>query len=510
MMEDQPLVEQASRDEPSGMTAAERVERSVHRLHVVAPEMSAYRTLTTWQRRSFMAIGSILLVSVLAWPFQVALLLCELATLLYVVVFVYRLVIFWQVISRPPVVTVGDDEAESIPDAKLPVYTVLVPAYREPEVIANTLAAVQSLKYPHDRLDVILLLEEGDDETLRAVRAAGPIPYVRVVLVPFGRPQTKPKACNYGLTYARGELVTIYDAEDRPEPLQLRRAVAAFRRLDSSVGCLQAQLNYHNAEQNIITRWFTAEYLAWFSGLLPALVAQNAPVPLGGTSMHVKRDVLERAGGWDPHNVTEDADLGMRLHRLGQRTLVLGSTTFEEANSDFVNWIKQRSRWYKGYLQTWLVHSRHPLKLWRELGWNGFLAFHLVIGGTPFISLINPVFWTLLLLWIAGKPALVAALFPGPIYYPAMFCLAIGNFLIVYTNIAVVYTNLVVVRQAGQERLLFAMFLIPGYWVMMSIAAAKAVLQLVVAPWHWEKTTHGLDQPAPPGDGLTPAHPHGG
>ena len=499
----------ALRHDLSDLTAEERVERSVHRLHHIAPEMSAFPTLTTWQRRLFVATGSSLLVCLIAWPFQAALVLCELATVLYVVAFVYRLVIFWQVLDRPPVVAVSDEEAEAIPDSDLPVYTVMVPAYREPEVIANTLAAVQSLRYPRDRLDVILLLEEDDVDTMAAVSAARPASCIRVVRVPFAPPQTKPKACNYGLTYARGDLVTIYDAEDRPEPLQLRRAVAAFRTVDSSVACLQAQLTYHNAQQNIITRWFTAEYLAWFCGLLPALVAQGAPVPLGGTSMHIKRDVLERAGGWDAHNVTEDADLGVRLHRLGHRTLVLGSTTFEEANSDFVNWAKQRSRWYKGYLQTWLVHTRHPLKLWRELGWNGFLAFHLIIGGTPFISLINPVFWTLMVLWIVGKPALVAALFPGPIYYPAMFCLAIGNFLIVYTNVAAVYTNLVVMRQAGQERLLLAMLLVPGYWVMMSIAAVKAVLQLVIAPWHWEKTTHGLDQPALPDDGLTAVHRHG-
>jgi cellulose synthase/poly-beta-1,6-N-acetylglucosamine synthase-like glycosyltransferase len=461
--------------------------------------MSAYATLTAWQRRLFIAVGSLLLLSVVAWPLQVALVLCGLATALYVVVFVYRLLIFWQVLSRPPVETVSDEEAEAIPDPDLPVYTVLVPAYREPEVIANTLAAIDRLRYPRDRLDVILILEEDDAETFAAVIAAHPAPHVRVITVPSAPPQTKPKACNYGQTYARGELVTIYDAEDRPEPLQLRRAVAAFRRHDSSLGCVQAKLSYHNVEQNIITRWFTAEYVGWFGGLLPALVAQRAPVPLGGTSMHLKRDVLEHAGGWDAHNVTEDADLGVRLHRRGYRTLVLESTTFEEANSDFVNWVKQRSRWYKGYLQTWLVHTRHPVRLWKDLGWRGWLAFHLVIGGTPFIALINPVFWTLLVLWIAGKPAFVAALFPGPIYYPAMFCLAIGNFLVVYTNLAIVYTNMVVVRQAGQERLLLAILLVPGYWVMMSIAAVKAALQLIISPWHWEKTTHGLDQPAPPG-----------
>src|SRR5207247_7375152 len=224
-------------------------------------------------------------------------------------------------------------------------------------------------------------------------------------------PRTKPKACNYGLTLARGDLLTIYDAEDRPDPLQLRRAAVAFRRLDDPVACLQARLSYHNANQNMITRWFTAEYLTWFGGLLPALVEQGAPVPLGGTSMHIRTDVLRMIGAWDPYNVTEDADLGLRLHRLGYRTHVLDSTTYEEATSDFVNWVKQRSRWYKGYMQTWLVHSRHPRRLWKELGPTGFLSFHLTIGATPLVPLINPIFWLLTLLWTVGHFPFIETLF---------------------------------------------------------------------------------------------------
>jgi cellulose synthase/poly-beta-1,6-N-acetylglucosamine synthase-like glycosyltransferase len=311
---------------------------------------------------------------------------------------------------------------------------------------------------------------------------------VRVVKVPYAPPQTKPKACNYGLTLSSGELVTIYDAEDRPEPLQLRRAVAAFRDLHSSVSCLQARLSYHNTEQNIITRWFTAEYLAWFGALLPALAAQGVPIPLGGTSMHIKREVLNRVVAWDPHNVTEDADLGVRLHRLGYRTRVLDSTTYEEANSDFVNWVKQRSRWYKGYMQTWLVHMRHPIRLHQELGLEGALTFHALIGGTPFMALINPFFWALVLAWFVLKLTVVATLFPAFIYYPAMLSMIFGNFLLLYSN-------LVVVRIVRHERLVLSVLLSPLYWGMMSVAAIKAFIQLITAPSQWEKTTHGLDLP---------------
>jgi cellulose synthase/poly-beta-1,6-N-acetylglucosamine synthase-like glycosyltransferase len=298
-------------------------------------------------------------------------------------------------------------------------------------------------------------------------------------------PRTKPKACNYGLQLTGGEIVTIYDAEDRPEPLQLRRAAVAFRRLGPEVACLQAKLHYHNLGDNFITRSFGAEYLSWFAFMLPALAGAGGPVPLGGTSMHVRRDALERVGAWDPHNVTEDADLGVRLHRFGYRTEVLDSVTLEEANSDFVNWVKQRSRWYKGYLQTWLVHARHPVRLWRELGTRAFVAFNVVVGGTPMLAALNPVFWLLALLWLAGRPQVLQMLFPAWLYYPAMVCLAGGNFLAVYRLV-------VGVRMLGRLDLLGAALCSPVYWAMMSIAAIRAIAELTVKPSHWEKTVHGL------------------
>lgn len=279
-------------------------------------------------------------------------------------------------------------------------------------------------------------------------------------------------------------------AEDVPDPLQLRRAAVAFRRLGDEYACLQARLVYHNAGQNLITRWFTSEYGLWFSVLLPGMVTLDAPIPLGGTSNHIRTDRLVRVGGWDPYNVTEDADLGIRLSRAGYRSAVLDSATLEEATSDAINWIKQRSRWLKGYLQTWLVHLRAPLQLRRELGTRGALTFSLMVGGTPLLSAITPVFWLLALLWVAGHPGGVDDLFPAWTYYGAAVSLVVGNF-------TTVYMNVVGARQMGLNRLLLSCLLSPLYWVLMSMAAVKAVVQLVTAPSYWEKTTHGMSTTEP-------------
>jgi glycosyltransferase XagB len=366
-----------------------------------------------------------------------------------------------------------------------------VPAYREPSVIAGLIERLSELEYPPDKLDIRLLLEEDDSETIAAARGASPRPQFKIVRVPDSQPKTKPKACNYGLSTSRGEFVTIYDAEDRPEPLQLRRAIVAFGRLDDSVACLQARLSYYNANQNMLTRWFTIEYGMWFSNLLPGLVSQRGPLPLGGTSNHFRNDVLRRIGGWDPYNVTEDADLGIRLARRGYKTRVLDSITLEEANSDVINWIKQRSRWYKGYMQTWLVHMRHPRALVRELGLPGFIGFNLFIAGTPLLSLINPIFWAMTALWFLIHPPVILALFPAWLYYLSLAVMVAGN-------VSLFYSWLVSARVDGSPRLVVAGILVPLYWTLMSLAVTKAAVQLVTAPSFWEKTVHGLDKlPAP-------------
>ena len=468
--------------------ALARLELSRTRLLVAAPDLSAERLM---RRRQWIVLGTLAglaLAALIVAPVATAIVFVAACTVAYLATVVHRVAITMLSRRSESIISVTDAEAHSIPDDQLPVYTVLVPAFREPEVIDTLLTNLGRLDYPADRLDLKLLLEADDTETVDRALRHPLADDVDIVLVPPGEPRTKPKALNYGLTLARGELVTIYDAEDEPDTLQLRRAAVAFARSPEDVACLQAQLTYRNPDQNIITRWFTIEYLMWFTLFLPGLSVTNAPIPLGGTSNHIRRSVLEGLGGWDPYNVTEDADLGVRLHRVGWRCAVLGSVTYEEANSDFVNWMKQRSRWYKGYLQTWLVHLRHPLQLWRELGPNGFLQFNLFVGGTPLLALLNPVFWSLTILWFLGKFGFIETLFPAPVYYAGLFCWAVGN-------LSVAYITVLAARRAERPSLVVAALLIPAYWVMMSLSAIKAAIQLVAAPTFWEKTTHGLDGP---------------
>jgi cellulose synthase/poly-beta-1,6-N-acetylglucosamine synthase-like glycosyltransferase len=462
------------------------LRRSREELRRRFPEMSAHRLLTPAQLLFLAALVVGLGVAVGRWTIPTLIGINATATAVYILFVGYRTMLFRESLGESAQVRVTDEEARALTDAQLPLYTVLVPAYREARVIAQVIAAVDALEYPRHLLEVMLLLEEDDHPTIDAVRAAACGPHIRVVLVPAAQPRTKPKACNYGLQQARGELVTVFDAEDRPEPLQLRRAVAALRRLGPRVACLQAHLSYHNAEHNLLTRWFTCEYDTWFPQMLPVLARRGVPVPLGGTSFHIRREVLDEVGAWDPHNVTEDADLGVRLHRLGHRTAVLDSRTLEEANCDYVNWVKQRSRWYKGYLRTWLVHMRNPLRLRREVGNEGFLSANMVLGGTPLLAALNPLLWLLTVLWLSGQAQLVRDLFPAWLFYPSLLAL-FGNFLVIYAHV-------VGTRMSGRPHLAPAAMLLPLYWALMSIAAIKALLQLAVAPSFWEKTVHGLSE----------------
>ena len=472
----------------SGLLAAiepSPLNRSVGGLRRDHPEMSAHTVLVAWQRRVLLGLVGLATLGAAVAPAGTAIALIAVFTAAYLFVMGYNALLLRATLRNPRVLCVGDEEALAVADRDLPRYTVMIAAYHEAAVIARTLRSVAALDYPRDRLEVKLLLEADDTETIAAALAAQPGPEVEIVRVPVASPRTKPKALNYGLALSAGELVTVYDAEDMPEPLQLRRAAVALARADESVACLQAQLYYHNQDQNLLTRLFAAEYASWFATALPAMAELGAPLPLGGTSMHVRRDALERIGGWDPHNVTEDADLGIRLRRMGFRTEVLGSVTLEEANSDPVNWVKQRSRWYKGYIQTWLVHMREPRRVWRELGGRGVAGLAAVVAGTPLLSLLNPLFWLLTAVWLVGGTA-VRELYPAWLYYPAVLSLVLGNFLALY-RIAVS------VRSSGHPELLSAVLLWPAYWVWMSVAAVRAVAQLTIAPWFWEKTVHGLE-----------------
>jgi cellulose synthase/poly-beta-1,6-N-acetylglucosamine synthase-like glycosyltransferase len=465
---------------------AQRLDFAVNALRDRDPGLSASTTLTKHQRRGLIVAGVLLVLGLIVNFTWTLIALTGASTIAYVTSLAFRIKLFRLSLAPGQEHQITEADARAIPDSELPTYTVLVPAFHEPEVVAKLIESVGKMDYPADKLQILLLLEEDDTETVAAALASPGGERFEIVLVPQASPRTKPKALNYGLQFARGEMVTIYDVEDRPEPLQLRRAVVAFAGAPEGTACLQAQLSYFNPAQNMITRWFAIEYLMWFTQLLPGLSHLEAPIPLGGTSNHFKREVLEEMGGWDPFNVTEDADLGVRLHRMGYRTGVLQSETLEEANSDFVNWVKQRSRWYKGYVQTWIVHMRHPRQLWRDLGWRSFWRFNFFVGGTPFIALINPIFWAMTLAWFIGHPSIIRDIYPAPIFYTAVLCWLIGNFICVYVL-------LLCAVQTRRADLFLAALLSPFYWVMMAVAASKAFVQLVFQPSYWEKTTHGLD-----------------
>ena len=461
--------------------------------------LSARHPLSRRQRLGLVVLAIVTAAAfLLTWRVSLAVIL-SICALYFLVSSVDKFVLVTRGMSGRGVLRVSDDDVRAIPDADLPVYTVLLPVYGEPEIVANLVAGVGKIDYPADKLDILLVLEADDHETRAAVEHAE-LDGITPVLVPPSEPRTKPKACNVAmdLPSERSDIVTIYDAEDIPDPLQLRRAAAVFAASPPEVGSVQARLGYYNERENLLTRWFAIEYDQWFSYMLPALSASKCVIPLGGTSNHIRTDVLREVGGWDAYNVTEDADLGIRLARYGYRTVVLDSLTGEEANADVVNWVRQRSRWYKGYLQTFLVHTRHPVDMVRELGLVPALRISNLTAGMPIANTLNLLFWTLLLVWFAGKPDFMHSLFPGPIYYLCVLMFTVGN-------LATIMLGVVSTRTLGKPYLLGAALLVPGYWFLQSMAAIKSMAQLIYKPSYWEKTVHGLS--AIPGVSRPPKGP---
>lgn len=376
--------------------------------------------------------------------------------------------------------------ASEMDDWRLPVYTILVPVYGEANIIGDLIENLAAIDYPQEKLEILVLLEEDDADTIAAAKAARPPSNVRLVVVPHAAPKTKPRACNVGLFLARGEFLVIYDAEDRPEPDQLRKAVAAFREADEETVCVQARLRYFNSTTNLLTRMFALEYGYWFGIMLPGLDRLRLPIPLGGTSNHFRVDALRKLGGWDPHNVTEDADLGLRAAVEGGRVGVIDSATDEEACSQVRPWVRQRTRWIKGYMQTALVHTRSPRRLVRQVGVADSIGFLLLIAGTPLTFLLAPPLWVGTASWYAfGEPNL-PLVDSGVFWAIALFNLVLGNAIMIGINLAGA------IRDRGWGAAPFAL-LNPVYWVLHSIAAWRALWQLIRKPYYWEKTPHGLD-----------------
>jgi glycosyltransferase XagB len=339
--------------------------------------------------------------------------------------------------------------------------------------------------YPPEKLDVKFVVEPDDEETQQALANLElGVPFEIVTAPAFG-PRTKPKALNVALPLVRGAFTVVYDAEDKPEPDQLRLAVAAFHDGGRRLACLQATLTIDNTADNWLTRMFTASYAGQFDILLPALAATRLPLPLGGSSNHFRTALLRKVGGWDPYNLTEDADLGMRLCRLGYRTDVLPSATYEEAPARFKAWLKQRTRWYEGWMQTWLVHMRRPRQLWRDLNPIGAFTFQLLLAGNVLSALVHPFFMAVLAYLLLTRPPLQALSAMGK---PSAFYFA--TLLAGYASTIILDAN--GLRRRGLLRHGWALLFTPIYWFLLSWAAWRALVKLLHDPLHWEKTEHGL------------------
>ncbi len=456
-----------------------------------SPDASA-RTVITGRQKVAVVIGLLTLATFLVrWNLATREVLGLLVNGLFLLSVAYKFATSLLGGFGHPGTHVTTEEAAALPEGELPRFTILVPAYREEKVVGQLIANLGRLDYPPDKLEILLLLEEDDQETIAAAKAARPGATVRFVVIPDGLPKTKPKACNVGLAMATGELLVIYDAEDRPDPDQLRKVVVAFRRGDEQVICVQARLTYFNAHENALTRLFTLEYDAWFQLMLPVLDRFRLPIPLGGTSNHFRTAALRRLGGWDPYNVTEDADLGIRASARGYRVSVVNSDTLEEANNAYGNWIRQRSRWIKGYMQTSLVHTRHPWRLVRAAGLRSALGLAFLVAGTPLTFLLAPVLWLDSTQWYLTHTEVLLPDGGGVAGHDlALVNLAVGNVLAVISSAA-----------ASAKRRQWALMpwalLNPLYWVLHSISAYKAAWQLITKPFYWEKTVHGLTTAAP-------------
>lgn len=339
----------------------------------------------------------------------------------------------------------------------LPIYSVLIPLYREEKALASIIHAMKSLDYPKSKLDIKIVLEADDFLTIRELKKYSLPYYFDVIKVPVSLPRTKPKALNYAMDFIKGELVVIYDAEDRPDKDQLLKCANAFKKLPKKVICLQGKLEFYNKEQNLLTRFFNIEYRIWFQRLLPSIDKFDLPLPLGGNSNHFRVKELKEIGMWDPYNVTEDADLGIRLYLEGYRVKMIDSFTFEECPSNIKSWLFQRSRWIKGFIQTFLVFIGQYKLGMKKAKKRSILSIIIFIGLSSYSFMILP-------------------------FYLFTYHNFLGDFNL-YSTLLYMYISAMIV--SGR----FTIFW-PLYFILHVIASYIALYELITNPFKWNKTEH--------------------
>ena len=457
----------------------DRLEHAVNMLRRASPRLSAAEPLVAWQRIGLVfAAGAVPLLTVLmangasgSWAIALPLF--------------FAVIVFFRIAA---VVFMFMQRERSAPlrvhlsDSELPPYSVIVPLYRESAVAPALLEAMRALNYPTAKLEILFVTEAADTSTRAALLDANPSHHMRILIVPAGQPQTKPRALNYALQSASGSLVAVFDAEDVPDPLQLRLAAAHFAASGPDLVCVQARLSIYNPDASILARQFTLEYAALFEAILPLLQRLGLPILLGGTSNHFRRSALDEVGGWDPFNVTEDADLGVRLARFGHAVAMLDSDTAEEAPALWRDWLGQRTRWLKGWMQTYAVHMRDPQQLWHDLGAWRFLGFQVTLGGMILSALVHPWFYAV----TAYKLLAGQTIFPADntLWSLCCFNLAAGYLAGISLGLIAAW------RSQGRVSALSA-FLVPFYWLAISVASYRALHDLYMRPYHWEKTPHG-------------------
>jgi cellulose synthase/poly-beta-1,6-N-acetylglucosamine synthase-like glycosyltransferase len=373
----------------------------------------------------------------------------------------------------------------------LPKVSMILPLFGEDTIARRMVERISRIDYPRELLDIIIVVEEDDTATRRALATLRLPRWMRTVVVPGGPIRTKPRALNFALDFCRGSIVGVWDAEDAPAPDQIHHVVRAFRTAPPEVACLQGVLDFYNRDRNWLSRCFAIEYAAWFRVVLPGLRRLGLVLPLGGTTLFFRRDLLEKVGAWDAHNVTEDADLGIRLARHGYRTDIIATVTGEEPNARVLPWVRQRSRWLKGYAMTWAVHMRDPRRLLSDLGWWRFLGVQVLFLGTLSQFALAPILWA-------------AWLLPGSLGGAALNPTLLLSGLFVASEAVNMLIGFIGVRRAGHRTLMKWVPTMMAYFPLGTVAAAKALYEAALRPFYWDKTAHGLadDEVPDAGDGA--------
>ncbi|MDB5621510.1 MAG: glycosyltransferase [Devosia sp.] len=439
------------------------------------PNAAAQLELTAGARSAFVLAILVLVALVLMAPYVSQLWLLPFALLLLVLPAVVRLA---ALLVPLPAQTQSSAHGD---DAGLPVYSVLIPLRDEAAMVPQLALAMSSLNYPKDKLDIIFVVEASSLSTVQAVEAQLHHPYFSLVAVPDALPRTKPKAMDFALPLCRGEYVVIFDAEDTPHPDQLWRAANRFRDAPQ-LQCIQARLLIDNGAENWLAALFAGEYAGLFTVLLPALARWGLPMPLGGTSNHFRISTLREIGGWDAFNVTEDADLGIRLARLRHVVETIDLPTLEEAPTQLHAWMAQRSRWMKGWMQTFIVHNRNPRLLLKQAGWRRTIAFEIMILSMIIAPILHVgLLGTILGRWLLGVSPWGLGWDMWSTLYLAIFALGYGS---------AVVTTWVGLRRSGRGDLLMLQLLLPVYWLLLAGATLRALHELTNRPFYWAKTRH--------------------